>query len=65
MYCFSTLEASLLKQQVHSLEEALIAEKFEHQKLSSTLEQERLKHICTSRDLKEVHRKHSNEIIRI
>lgn len=59
------LEANLFKQQIHSLEEALVAEKFEHQKLSSTLEQERIKQICISRNLKEVCRNHSNEIIRM
>lgn len=39
---------------VHGLEEALLAEKFEHQKLSSALEQEKLKQISISRNLKEV-----------
>ena len=54
--CFSTVEASLLNQQIHDLGEALRAEKSEHQKLSSTIEQEKLQQTTTSKKLKEVHR---------
>lgn len=57
--CFSTVEASLLNQQIHDLGEALRAEKFEHQKLSLALEQEKLQQISTSKNLKEVHRSSS------
>ena len=49
------VETSLLNQQVHSLEESLTAEKSEHQKLSSALEEEKLQQICMSKNLKEVH----------
>ena len=53
-YACSAVEEGLLKQQVHSLEEALKAEKSEYQKLFSALEQEKSKQICVSKNLKEV-----------
>ena len=46
----------MLNQQVLNLEEALKTEKIEHQKLSSVLEQEKLKQISVCRNLKQVRR---------